>query len=388
MSNGVAGDMLLGALNSAGVPLDLMSEALRPMGLPITLHAEEVTRSGLAATKVSVEVPDHDQPVRTWRDIQDLLKSLADPVGTWATTVFRNLAEAEAEVHGTSPDEVHFHEVGALDSIADVVASCAGLLALDLDELVVSPFALGGGTVRASHGTMPVPVPAVLALLRNARAPGSGGVGDCEMSTPTGVAIATAFATGYGPLPHLSPDCIGTGAGTRNPTDRPNVVRLVVGATTGSDSASTGTAVVLEANIDDMDPRLWPAVLAALLSAGAGDAWLVPIAMKKGRPAHTLCVLAAHERVAAVRAAIFAHTTTIGIRQLTVDKHALHREFRTVAVGGQNIAVKLGVLPSGEVVNAMPEWEDVARAAEAIARPVKQVLAEAIGLAAEFTRQI
>jgi pyridinium-3,5-bisthiocarboxylic acid mononucleotide nickel chelatase len=386
LGNGVAGDMLLGALVAAGVPLETMSAALAPMSLPITLLSERVDRAGMSATKVSVDYPQDHRHSRTWRDVRGLLDAVEEPVRTAAMTVFSVLAEAEGRVHGIAPDDVHFHEVGALDAIADVVASCAGLDILDVDRIIVSPIALGGGTVRAAHGTLPVPVPAVLALSSAAGAPVFGGPDDVELATPTGVAIATGLATGYGAMPQMTPELVGVGAGTRNPAHRPNVVRIVVGEATGATSdPSAGTAAVLEANIDDMDPRMWPSVLTALLDSGAGDAWLIPIAMKKGRPAHTLCAIASHDRVADVRAAIFGNTTTIGVREVAVTKHALQREFRSVTVDGQQIAVKLGILPSGDVVNAMPEWEDVAKAASATNKPVKNVLSEAVGLAAHFT---
>ena len=386
LTNGVSGDMLLGALVSAGIPLGTLQAALEPMRLPIALRCETVDRAGLAATKVFVEWPDHDHHPRTWRCIRKLLDAIESPVRDSASKVFAALADSEARVHGIAADEVHFHEVGALDAIADVVACCAGLRALGIDRIVSSPIALGGGTASTAHGTIPVPVPAVLSLLSAARAPAFGGAADFELATPTGVAIATTVATGYGAMPDMTPELVGVGAGNRNPTGRPNVVRLVVGDSADlADQSSTGTATVFEANVDDMDPRMWPDVLAALLKAGAGDAWLVPIAMKKGRPAHTVCAIASRDRAPAVRSAMFADTTTIGIRESTVVKHALRREFRTVAVDGQQIAVKLGILHDGEVINAMPEWDDVARAAVALDRPVKDVLAHALGLAAQFT---
>lgn len=386
VSNGVAGDMILGALVSAGVPLDIMAHALRPLELPITLHADDVSRGGLASVKVSVSFPTTDQPTRTWREVRDMLTRLEDPLRGTAQSVFAALADAEASVHGTEPEQVHFHEVGALDAIADIVATCAGLHALALDRLVVTPIALGGGTARTAHGSIPVPVPAVLALLRAARAPGRSGPDEFEVSTPTGVALVTTLASDFGPMPDMTPTAIGVGAGTRDPHHRPNVVRLVVGdrADAATESAP-GSAVVLETNVDDMDPRLWPGVIAALIEAGAGDAWLVPIAMKKGRPAHTLCAIVSADRSAAVRAVMFRETTTIGIRETRVAKHALHREFRTVEVDAHAISVKLGVLPDGQIVNASAEWDDVARAAEELGRPAKQVLAQAVGRASGLT---
>ncbi|SNS37853.1 hypothetical protein SAMN06893096_103452 [Geodermatophilus pulveris] len=380
-SNGVAGDMLLGAVVGAGVPLDVVAAALEPLELPVTLRAEEVRRAGLRAVRVVVEAPEAGQPTRRWSDVRELLGRLPDPLRASATGVFGALARAEAAVHGVPEDDVHFHEVGALDAIADVVGVCAGLGALRLDRLVASPIALGGGHARTAHGTIPVPGPAVLALLAAAGAPGRGGLDEVELATPTGVALATTLADGFGPMPLLRPTATGTGAGTRDPAGRPNVVRLVVGESSTAPGVDTTTAVVLEANVDDLDPRAWPLVLGALLDAGALDAWLTPTLMKKGRPAHVVAALAVPDRVPGVRDVLLRETTTLGVRETVVVRHAVRRTFATVDVDGQPVAVKLGWGPDGAVVNAMPEWEDVARAAAALDRPVKRVLAQAVGLA-------
>jgi pyridinium-3,5-bisthiocarboxylic acid mononucleotide nickel chelatase len=379
LGSGVSGDMLLGALVGAGIPLATLSAALEPLGLPITLRREDVRRGGLAAVRVHVDVPAEDQPHRTWADVRGLLDRLAEPLRSSASDVFAALARAEAAVHGVPADDVHFHEVGALDAVADVVGVCAGVAALGLDRLVASPIALGGGYVRTAHGRLPVPGPAVLALLADAAAPGSGGGADEELATPTGVALVTSLVSGYGPLPPMRPTGTGTGAGGRDPADRPNVVRLVLGEALPADSPHQ--VAVLEANVDDLDPRAWPAVLADLLAAGALDAWLTPVLMKKGRPAHVVSALAEPVAVPAVRAVLFRETTTLGVRESGVARQVLARRFRTVDVGGQPVAVKLGLGPDGEVLNAVPEWEDVVRAAAALDRPVKAVLAQALGLA-------
>ena len=384
LGNGVAGDMLLGAVVGAGVPLAGIAAALEPLRLPITLRAEDVRRGGLRAVRVVVEAPEAGQPARSWSDVRRLLDRLPEPLRTSAVEVFGVLARAEAAVHGVAEEDVHFHEVGALDAVADVVGVCAGMAALRLDRLVASPIALGGGTARTAHGTIPVPGPAVLALLEAAGAPGRGGPDEVELATPTGVALATTLAAGFGPMPALRPTATGTGAGTRDPAGRPNVVRLVVGEEAPAallEDLDTTTAVVLEANVDDLDPRAWPLVLAALLDAGALDAWLTPVLMKKGRPAHVVAALAGRAEVARVRDVLLRETTTLGVRETTVARHALRRTFGTVDVDGQPVAVKLGWAADGSVVNAMPEWEDVARAAAALGRPVKQVLAQALGLA-------
>jgi pyridinium-3,5-bisthiocarboxylic acid mononucleotide nickel chelatase len=379
LGSGVSGDMLLGALVGAGVPLATLSAALEPLGLPITLRREDVRRGGLAAVRVHVDVPAGEQPHRTWADVRGLLDRLPEPLRSSACGVFAALARAEAAVHGVPADDVHFHEVGALDAVADVVGVCAGVAALGLDRLVSSPIALGGGYVRTAHGRLPVPGPAVLALLADAAAPGHGGGAEEELATPTGVALVTALASDFGQLPPMRPAGTGTGAGGRDPADRPNVVRLVVGEALAADRPHQ--VVVLEANVDDLDPRVWPAVLADLLAAGALDAWLTPVLMKKGRPAHVVSALAEPVAVPAVRAALFRETTTLGVRESVVARQVLARRLHIVDVGGQPVAVKLALGPDGEVVNAMPEWEDVVRAAGALDRPVKSVLAQAMGLA-------
>jgi uncharacterized protein (TIGR00299 family) protein len=295
-----------------------------------------------------------------------------------ALATFERLAVAEATVHGTEPDDVHFHEVGALDAIADVVGVCAGIEHLGLDELVVSTVAVGAGRVRGAHGEMPVPPPAVAELLRGvASYAGPGGPDVGELCTPTGAALLTANATSYGPQPPMTVTEVGVGAGGRDPVTHANVLRLFVGTTDGAGANGTAGPLLLEANIDDLDPRLWPNVIAALLAAGASDAWLVPIMMKKGRPAHTLTALVSADRAEAVRTEFFRQTSTIGLREIAIGKTALERRMRTVEVDGHVVHVKLAV-HNGLVVNAQPEYDDVSAAAAATGRPVKEVLADAV----------
>lgn len=195
------------------MPLSVLTTALEPLGLRIGLRSEEVRRAGLSAVRVHVEVPAEKQPHRTWADIRALLGRLSEPLRSTATTVFTALAEAEGVVHGVPAEDVHFHEVGALDAVADVVAVCAGINALALEQLVASPVALGGGYVQTTHGRLPVPGPAVLALLARAGAPGRGGPDEEELATPTGVALVTSLVTGFGMMPSIRPLAIGTGAG-------------------------------------------------------------------------------------------------------------------------------------------------------------------------------
>jgi uncharacterized protein (TIGR00299 family) protein len=372
-SAGISGDMLLGALVDAGVALEVLQSAVDAVGVePVRLVSREVSRGGIGGLKVDVEVTD-DTATRTWADVRALLEdaSLAEPVRSLALDVFTRLARAEAAVHRVPVDQVHFHEVGALDAVADVVGCAAGLHALGLDSLSASPVTLGSGTTRGAHGPLPVPPPAVLALLVGV--PVRSGPVAHEMTTPTGAALLAAAVTSYGSLPPMTLLRSGSGAGGRDPAELANVLRLVLGE---PEVAPAATGVVLETNVDDLDPRLWPGVLQALLGAGASDAWLTPILMKKGRPAHTLSVLCSDHHVAAVSEVVFRETSTLGLREVGVGRRTLQRAERTVEVDGQRIRVKLGLL-HGDVVNAMPEWEDVAAAAAALGRPAKQVLRDA-----------
>lgn len=366
---GASGDMLLGALVDAGVPLEVIAHAVDALGLGIRLEATRVERGGIAATYVDVMSSD-DQVSRSWRDVQQLVS------GT-AYDVFARLAEVEAAIHGVPVEDVHFHEVGAHDALADVVGVVAGFAHLDLEALHCSTVSLGSGTTRGAHGPLPVPAPAVLALLEGA--PVQAGAAPMEMTTPTGAALLATLVTGWGPLPAVRPVRTGYGAGTRDPKEVANVVRLVL----GEQLTDARTAVLLETNVDDLEPRLWPAVIDALLGAGASDAWLTPILMKKGRPAHTLSVLVPADRADAVRAVVFAETSTIGLRERAVTKRALERDLATVSVRGVPIRVKVA-RDAGRVVNVQPEWEDIRAAAAACAVPAKQLLAEATAAAAEL----
>jgi uncharacterized protein (TIGR00299 family) protein len=392
-SSGASGDMLLGALVGAGVPVAVLAEAVAAVAPEaVTLRTSTVDRHGFVAARCHVEVADSSTH-RTWVDVRRLLAAAALPaaVRARAHATFERLAVAEAAVHGTSPEEVHFHEVGALDAIADVVGVCAGLAHLDLEELVVSPVAVGSGQVRVAHGLVAVPPPAVAELLRGV--PSYAGSGTDELCTPTGAALLTTAATSYGGQPAMTVAEIGTGAGGRNPDSHANVLRLFLGepvsttsAAAGSESSQgdrTGSPLLLETNVDDLDPRLWPLVIAALLTAGASDAWLSPILMKKGRPAHTLHALVRDEHAAAVRGEMFRQTSTIGLREIAVGKTALERRTDRVEVDGRPIRVKIAV-HDGRVVNVQPEHDDVVGVSEGTGRPAKDVLAEASALARRF----
>lgn len=389
--SGVSGDMLLGALVELGVLDDLADLATTLTGTSTRVDITPVRRAGLAATRVSVTASG-DQPARTLPDVLAIIDAadVAEPARVRATAAFRRLAEVEGRAHGVAPEQVHFHEVGAVDAIVDIVAGCVGLHRLGVDRLVASPLALGGGIAAGAHGALPVPVPAVVALLAGSGLEAVGGPVDVELATPTGVALLVAHDAVTGALPPMTVEATGAGAGGRDLAAQPNLLRLIVGTASASagrpeGAAESATWQLLEANVDDLDPRLWPVALDAALAAGAADAWLTPIVMKKGRPAHTFSALVVADKVEAVAAAVFRHTTTIGVRHTTVAKRGLDREWATVDVGGQPVRVKLARL-DGAVVNAIPEWDDVAAAAAALDRPAKDVLAAATAAAQHTIR--
>jgi uncharacterized protein (TIGR00299 family) protein len=383
-SAGVAGDMLLGALIDAGADLgaiQLAVDAVVPDAVRLTTAT--VARAGLRALRVQVEPLATDSSGRTWSAIRDMLAhaGLAERIRDRAMTVFARLADAEAHVHGIAAHDVHFHEVGALDSIADIVGVCAALENLDIGTVTAGEVAVGSGRVPTTHGDLPVPVPAVAQLGQGWRLR-AGGTG--ELATPTGMATIRALATRCEELPPMRVDMIGIGAGHRDTPGRANVVRVVVGASTPGEASDTRVepTVLLEANVDDLDPRLWPEILAGLLRCGALDAWLVPIVMKKGRPAHTLCVLCHPDRAAVLRERIFRDTTTLGIREEALHRYALARTFVDVEVAGSTVAVKIGHA-RGSILQVMPEFDDVAALARRLDRPERQLLHEAMTAATD-----
>lgn len=367
---GVAGDMLAGAFIDAGVPIEVLSAAVAAV-LPdaVELSASAVQRNGLHATKFDVAIVERDAPHRHLADIRAMLDkaNIDSRVRESATAVFERLGAAEAAAHGVAIEAVHFHEVGAADSISDIVAVCAALDWLDASEVVFSDIALGSGTVRTEHGELPVPTPAALRLTEGLSV-FAGGKG--ELATPTGIALLATLGR-QDDFPRMRVTRSGAGAGTKDFPDRANVVRVVIGEV---DHARD--TLVIECNVDDMDPRLWPAAIDALMSVGAADAWLTPIVMKKGRPAHTLTVLCARDRVDPILDCLFVQTSTIGARVVEVNKIALDRAFARVSVDGHPIAVKIAGR-AGRIYNVSLEFEDVARAAGALGLSQRLVLERA-----------
>ncbi len=374
-ASGASGDMLLGAVVDLGLPIERLREELAR--LPLTgyrIEAGRVSRAGLAATKVDVVTSAPETAHRHLGHILEILdrSTLETEVKDKATALFRRLAEAEAAVHGSSPESVPFHEVGALDSIVDIVGGVIALRWLGVARFVSSPLNVGTGTVTMSHGTFPVPPPATASLVTGVPVYGAG---EGELLTPTGALLVTGHATEYGPLPALRIEKTGHGAGSRETKGRPNVLRLIVGEEERASAAER--VLVLETEVDDMAPQLLGPLLEGLLAVGALDAFFTPVQMKKGRPGVLVTVLAPLDRREAVEELLFRETTTLGVRRQEWDRTALERETASVATAYGTVRIKIG--RRGAVVyNAWPEFEDCQRRAAEAGVAVKEVLAAAL----------
>jgi uncharacterized protein (TIGR00299 family) protein len=371
--SGLAGDMIIGALVDLGVPAQVIADPLT--ALPVTgfhVHFGTRARSGIVATSFDVHV-DEAQPGRTYGAIRAMLDSadLDARVRARAQRTFHRLAVAEAKVHRTRLDEVHFHEVGAVDAIVDVVGSAAALEHLGA-ELVVSPLPMGRGYTRSAHGTIPLPPPATVECLAGL-ATYDGGI-DFELVTPTGAAIVGAHARGSERWPTFAPERVGWGAGTADLADRPNLLRAVLGAPAHARAgAGQATHAVLEANVDDATGELAASWIEALLAAGALDAWAAPITMKKGRPALTISALAPIDRADAVARAMLRETTSLGLRRHDVTRVERPRRLVDVETPYGRIPVKIAEGPYGPP-QVKPEFDACAAAARAHGVPVREVL--------------
>ncbi len=354
---GISGDMTLAALLELGAPFDAVTEGLDRLGLPgWTLRRERGSKCGIFGTRVEVVLTEPDPIERTWGQIRGLLQGagLPGPARDTALAIFGALADAEARVHGTTPERVHFHEVGAIDSIVDIVGVALALGELGATRVFAAPPPLGSGLTQSRHGPIPIPAPATLQVLlgRPVRVEGQG-----ERTTPTGAAILAA-ATEVGPPPPFVPERIGYGIGHKDWPDAANVLR----ATLAREATPPDALLVLESNLDDAPPQQLAHALSALLHEGALDAWLTPVVMKKGRPGHVLSALApAATRDALVRVLV-TQTPTLGVRWYEVGREALVRTFVTVQTAFGPIPVKLGHF-RGVQTNAAPEWEDCVQAA-------------------------
>ena len=364
--------MILGALLDAGLDWQALVERLRALKLPgWKLQVRRVLKSGLAATAVEVVVKG-ESPERTLGDVEALIENseLGPAEKELTRRIFRRMAEAEAEAHGCSPAEVHFHELGAVDAMVDIAGAVCGLNLLGVEAVHASPLPLGRGFTRSAHGQLPLPAPAVAALLRGV--PVVGAPAEGETVTPTGAAILATLAKSFGPLPAMRLSAVGYGAGRRD-AEYPNALRVLLGEAEGESDAEP--ALLIETNIDDMNPQLYEHVFGRLFAAGALDVWLSPAHMKKNRPGNVLSVLCRPAHEAAVSEVIFRETTTLGLRRQVIERRSLPREIRAVNTRFGEARVKVA-LADGRVLRAIPEYEDCKRLAEANAVPLRDVLAE------------
>ena len=394
---GAAGDMLLGAFIDAGLPVEALREALGSLGVEHELAVERVLRSGLTATLVQVRErrhhplrghghshpPDHSHDhAHAHRSLQEIARlieqsSLSKAGKQRAVALFHRIGEAEAAIHNMPLDRIHLHEIGALDSIIDIVGAVFAFEWFGIDDVVASPLNVGGGTITIAHGTYPVPAPATLALLTGVPTYSRGP--QVELVTPTGALLVSDYAKSYGPMPPMTIRQAGYGAGTRDLEGMPNVVRVVIGERTPAQTTTgDGEAVVkIECEIDDMSPQLFGPVADRLLRAGALDVYLTPVQMKKGRPGTLLTVLSGPDHRASICDLLFRETTTLGVRFDLMQRETLERRWEEVAVEGGRVRIKIASR-RGEILNAVPEFDDCVRVADAAGRPVKAVQGEAL----------
>jgi uncharacterized protein (TIGR00299 family) protein len=410
--SGAAGDMVLGALIDAGVPFEEVRRALGSLAVDgDAVSVERVLRAGVSATKFHVRgehvphdhahdhehghdhdhgheahshprtvAPSHHETVhhhshRSLKEIERLIdgSALSGAGKGRAKELFGRLAEAEAAIHDMPIEKVHLHEVGALDSIVDIVGSVFALELLGISRFVASPLNVGGGSIRSAHGLYPVPAPATARLLTGA--PIYSGPQQAELVTPTGALLVTGYASTYGPVPAMRLETIGYGAGTRDFKDTPNVLRVLIGDT--ASDAQSHSVVVLEAEIDDMNPQIFGVVMDRLLAAGALDVFYTAIQMKKNRPGTLLTVVAAPDARERLSGIIFRESTTIGIRHREMVRECLDRETVTVTTPAGDVRMKVA-RRDGELFNASPEFDDLARLAAESGRPVKEIQAAAM----------
>ena len=400
---GIAGDMCLGALVDAGVPWQYLSDTLEKLGISreYQLKTEKVNRNGQLATKVYVDLLNdkltqgnghhhHHYPTRHLPEIEAIIKAAALPKRPqqWSLQVFKQLALAEAAVHGIPAEKVHFHEVGATDAIIDIVGTCLGLDWLGIEELYCSPMPTGGGTIKAAHGNLPVPVPAVVKLWESRKVPVYSNGIEKELVTPTGAAIATTLATRFGSPPSMTLEKMGLGAGSRD-LAIPNILRLWIGqkTTEGGDIETKSnlfkqeTVTVLETQIDDLSPQVIAYTQEKLLAAGALDVFTQGIGMKKSRLGILLTVICHADKTAICQEIIFRETTTLGIRERTQSRSILDREIQSVETQYGTVRVKIASWGEGEekqIINVQPEYEDCATLARQHNIPWREIYQIAI----------
>ncbi|MBI3894890.1 MAG: nickel pincer cofactor biosynthesis protein LarC [Acidobacteria bacterium] len=369
--SGISGDMLLGAWVACGVPSGALEEQIQRLGLAdFRLQREQVKRGAFVATRVMVEAPPQ-QPSRHYHEIAELLVSapLTPRVQEQALEIFRRLGKAEATLHGTSLEKVHFHELGAIDSIADIVGSCAAMELLGIEELRCSPLNLGSGTVTTEHGLLPIPAPATAELLKGIPVYSSGI--QAELVTPTGAAIVSTVAKNFGPLPEMKIHSIGYGAGTRNPAELPNLLRVFLGEIKSSEPGFE-QLLMLEANLDDMNPQLCSFFSERAFAAGALDVYFAPVQMKKNRPGVLLSVLCRPEQRETLMELFFRETTTFGVRGYEIFRSALEREWVSITTSYGSIRIKVS-RRNGQVLHFSPEFEDCRQLAAESGVPLRKI---------------
>lgn len=376
--SGASGDMILGALVDAGLALEELRRGLGSLRLPgWSIEAAREPRGPFLATRVRVHVAPDDaaggvkHPHRHLKHILELIEDsdLPEAVKSSASAVFRRLGEAEARVHGIPVESVHFHEVGAVDSIVDITGACLGLHLLGVEEVLSAPIVVGTGSVRGAHGEIPLPAPATLELLKGH--PAEQRETGAELTTPTGAAILTTLARSFGTFPGLTVSAVGYGAGDDRPGSLPNVLRVLLGESATS-SLQADRITVLEANVDDMSAEWIGHLIDRLLETGALDVSVTSILMKKSRPAHEVKVMVAPEKERAVLECLFRESTTFGVRRTEVDRAILARDVRSVETEWGRVSVKLGRLGE-DIVTAAPEFEDLRRVARESGLPLKEV---------------
>lgn len=374
-ASGASGDMLIGSLLDAGVPLQYLNNNLKSLNINnYTLKKRQVSKNGFRATQFDVII-EKEQSIeaRKWSQVYKIITTseLKDHIKEKALQVFKNLFEAESSVHGVSYRETHLHELAAVDCMVDIIGFLLSIDYLGLEFITFSPVNVGEGTVRTSHGILPVPAPATSQLLKGVPVYSSGI--STELVTPTGAAIIKTIAGDFGSFPEMILEKTGYGSGTKELKEQPNITRVFIGKS-GNPSGQLKLSII-ETNIDDMNPQIYGHLIAKLLEGGANDAYLTPVIMKKGRPGIKLTVLAESCKMDALSEIIFEETTTIGIRYYEVSRKTLDRYTQPVSTKYGDIRVKIAI-KEGEILNISPEYDECKRIADQSSVPLKEVLAE------------
>ena len=376
--SGISGDMTLGALIDAGCDVARLRSELRSLQVPgWEISAEKVWKNGMAATYAKVKTEDQKKH-RSLTDILEILEKseLVPQVRDRASSIFQRLGEAEARVHDVPLEKIHFHEVGAVDAIVDIVGACIGFQSLGIDKFACSPLNVGGGTAKMAHGVLPVPAPATANLLQG-KPTYSNGV-QRELVTPTGAAIVATLCDSFGPQPPMTVSAIGYGAGTADLEGQPNVLRIMVGESAEKAVAGYDEEIsVIEANLDDMNPQIYGYFLERALAAGALDVYTTPVQMKKNRPGTLLTVLCKPQDTNALTSMIFAETTTFGVRTTNAQRRILPREHVSVSTTFGDVRIKLSRV-NGRILHVSPEFDDCRKLAVEKNVPLQQVINEAL----------